>query len=333
MLLTIAIPSNNKTYLLDEAINSILNDSEFGKEIDLVISDNSLNENTKNLYYKKYVNHKNINWFESKKFKCLDSNVNRAIELSKSKYVWIFGDDDLIENNILSSLKNYLNNENPDILILNSKSFNKLGIVEESRLPLNFWKIYDKNQDDQFLKEIGGYLTYIGSIIVRKDLWIKYYDKKAIGSFFAHINCIANIKIGRRAHYFPLPAINMRIGSQTWTKQSFLIWHKFYPEIIWNLKNYSRDAKQSVISEYPIKSLKVLIASRAYKRFNFNIWKNIILISKEINRITKYISFFIAIIPYKLFSILYIFYIKTYRRKHTFNFSPKLALEKLKVLI
>ena len=41
--LTISIPAHNKSYLLEEAISSILNEPEFSKEVNIAISDNSLN--------------------------------------------------------------------------------------------------------------------------------------------------------------------------------------------------------------------------------------------------------------------------------------------------
>ena len=123
----------------------------------------------------------------------------------------------------------------------------------------------------------------------------------------------------------------MRIGSQTWTSKSFLIWHKFYPQLIWGLDNFSEEAKGSVIMRNPMQSLKVLAASRAYRWFNFEVWREIIIRSK-INFFSKFISFFISITPSIVLAIIYMSYIKKYRKNHTLKFSPKLALAKLKLL-
>ena len=40
MLLTIAIPAHNKASYLQKAIKSIINDDEFGKNVNILISDN-----------------------------------------------------------------------------------------------------------------------------------------------------------------------------------------------------------------------------------------------------------------------------------------------------
>ena len=158
-----------------------------------------------------------------------------------------------------------------------------------------------------------------------------YQICKEIGSFFAHIKCLAEMKIGNEVHYLKSPVIKMRLGNQTWTNKSFLIWHKFYPQLIWGLDNFSEEAKGSVIMRNPMQSLKVLAASRAYKRFNFEVWREIIIRSK-INFFSKFISFFISITPSIVLAIIYMSYIKKYRKNHTLKFSPKLALAKLKLL-
>ena len=330
MFLTIAIPSHNKSYLLNQALNSIIDEGDFNEEIDILISDNSPSNDIKDLYDRKFSKQKKINLIDSSKFSCLDSNVNRSVEASKGEYVWIFGDDDLIVEGALSTIVAYLKENKPEVLILNSKSFKDSSVIEESRMPINTRKIFYEQQNDEFLSEIGSYLTYIGGIIVKKSLWVKNYDHSKIGTFFSHLACIANIKNNRVVHYLDKPSIQMRLGNQTWTNKSFLIWHKFFPEVIWSLKNYSDSAKKKVISKNPLKSIKVLIASRAYKRYDFSTWKKNILISPELKLFLKINSLVVSLVPSVIFSKLYIIYIIIFRNKHTHNFSPKLALAKLK---
>ena len=257
MLLTIAIPAHNKPNFLKQAIYSIKQESNFGKDVNIAISDNSENDEIKELYFQEFKEDENIKLFNSKNFKCLDSNVNRAVELSTGKYVWIFGDDDLIVPGILKKVTEFIDKEKPSMVVLNSMSFKQEVIVEESRLPKGIKSIYGRNENDNFLIDLVGYLTYVGGILVDRDLWIKNYDRSKIGSYFAHIDCITSIKNNGTAHYFSEPAIKMRLGSQTWIDQSFVIWHKLYPEIIWGLENYNARAKVKVINPNPLNSIKI----------------------------------------------------------------------------
>ncbi len=329
MLLSIVIPSHNKAIFLEEAIKSILKDDAFGNDINLIISDNSFNSDIKNLYDKNYANNKSIRYFSSKEYNCLDSNVNRSIELANGKFAWVFGDDDILVNGILIKIIKFLKSKNPNLLVCNSKSFSEDGIIESSRMPKNKNYLYRKSENDEFLIDMGGYLTYVGALIVRRKLWIENYKKNKIGTFFAHIDCIASIKNNRDAYYFGIPAIKMRLGSQTWLKKSFQIWYLFYPDIIWGLENYSFYAKQQVIPKIPLNSIKLMLAARAYGRIDFQIFKKYVLKSKKVITINKLIILTIVILPSKLFSRIYLFYIKILRRKQTSKFSPKLAVAQI----
>ena len=330
MLLTIAIPAHNKSDFLKQAIFSIKKELDFGKDVNIVISDNSSNDEIKDIYFQQFKDDENINLFNSKNFTCLDSNVNRAVELSTGKYVWIFGDDDLIVPGILKKIKEFLYKEKPSLVVLNSMSFRNQEIIEESRLPKCIKPIYGKKENDKFLIDLIGYLTYVGGILVDRELWINNYDRSKIGSYFAHIDCITSIKNKRNAHYFSAPAIKMRLGSQTWINQSFVIWHKSYPKIIWGLKNYNAQAKIKVIKPNPLNSIRAMLASRSYGRLNFSNFKEFIFAEKNVSKNKKFVIFLISIFPKYILRFFYVLFIIFIKKKHTINFSPKLALAQLK---
>jgi glycosyltransferase involved in cell wall biosynthesis len=328
-LLSIVIPSNNRTELLDEAIVSIITDPGWSSVCELCISDNSKGNETGDLVRNKYSHDSRIIYRRSLDAPSLDENVNAAISMANGEYVWIFGDDDLIVENFMGEFIAYLQNSSPDIVILNSCSFQEQEQVEASRMTLDNLKVYGLNDNNSFLTDQGGYLTYVGCIVIRKKLWEKYFRSKKVGTFFAHIDAICRAKIGRIAHYLPRPAIKMRLHTQTWTAKHFEIWNIYFPEVIWTLDNYSLQAKQSVIQRYPLKSVKRILSSRAYGRFDFNIFKTILLPAKDSSLIVKVSGFFISIIPRGLFRQLYVSYILFFRNKHSVEFSPKLALSQL----
>lgn len=325
-LISIVIPSNNRTELLDEAILSIINEPCWNLDCELCISDNSSGNGTQNLINSKYSDNSQIVYRRSLDSPSLDENVNMAVSMAKGKYVWIFGDDDLIVNDFLSELITHLKNNSPDIVILNSCSFQEQGQVEASRLVLESFKVYGPKDDDIFLADHGAYVTYVPCIVIRKNLWEKFFRREKIGTFFAHLDTVFRAKIGHTAHYLPNPAIKMRLHMQTWKAKHFEIWNIYFPEVIWKLDNYSSRAKQSVIQRYPLKSVKSLLASRAYGRFNFKIFKSFLLPTKHSSLSVKVLGFLISIIPSEIFRRLYILYILIFKNKHNIAFSPKLAL-------
>ena len=328
-LISIVIPSNNRTELLDEAIMSIISDSSWNSHCELCISDNSKGDETANLIRTKYSGSSQIVYRRSLDAPSLDENFNMAISMARGDYVWIFGDDDLLVEDFLAELLTYLKSSSPDSVILNSCSFQDQGQVEASRLALDSLIVYGPDDNDLFLTDQGGYLTYGGGIVIRKKLWEKYWRSEKVGTFFAHTDAVFRAKIGHTFHYLPRPAIKMRLHAQTWTAKHFEIWNISFPKVIWELDNYSSEAKKSVIQRYPLKSVKRILASRAYGRFDFNIFKTILLPAKDSSWVVKIISFFVATIPSDFFRRLYIAYIFKFKDKHTSSFSPKLALAQL----
>lgn len=329
MQLTISIPTHNSAYYLDEALSSIISEPGLGSDYEIVLSDNSFSSATQNLYKKKYINYSGINYYRSLNYTSLDSNINRAVELAKGKYVWIFGDDDLIVPGAIISIIKYLKKHELSILILNSQSFSKKGIIEERRVPFKSNLIYGNKEDNVFLADFGPYLTYIGAIVVNKELWIKNFDETKIGSYFAHLDVLFKIKKNRIAHFLSKDCIKMRYGSQTWNAKSFEIWSIFFAEIIWDLQGYDCEYKKKVIPKYPFRSPKILLASRAYGRLNLKVWEKTIQKSKKISNPIKILILLICLIPRNLLKFLYKFYILNIRKKHTNTFSPKLALAQL----
>ena len=126
-----------------------------------------------------------------------------------------------------------------------------------------------------------------------------------------------------------LRAINSALN-QTWTNKSFLIWHKLYPEIIWGLEKYSKSAKEKIIARNPLNSFKTMLASRAYGRLQYQDYKKNILSSKNINIKNKVLIFLLLQFNSKIITNIYIYYILIFKKDHSNNFSPKLALFQLR---
>ena len=284
ILLSISIPSYNQTDYLLAALNSIIHDSKNINNIEINISDNSSYYNDKKKMFNN-ITHK-LNHFKSN-CNSMDSNINNSIVVSKGEYVWIFGDDDLIIPGSLKKIINYLDQNKPDVLIVNSASFINDEKVEKNRCKININKKYNINENDhnKFLEEMGGYLTYIGSIIIRKKIWIDNFKSSFEGSYFAHLGVVLSAKLNKKKiHYLATPSINMRLNSQTWTSNYFKIWNFNYPELIWSFNDFSINAKKNVISEYPYLKISRLLSLRAYNKYNISIfyeyYKNKIQICK-----------------------------------------------------
>lgn len=192
MLLSICIPTYNRTKLLDNCLNSILisskNVSNFDFEV--CISDNFSEEDPSEIV-NKYKKDLKIIFNRNKKNVGFALNAIETLKLSNGKYAWLIGSDDLILSNTLSELKNIFESNNDveffyvNSYYLNSKflenyphPFNSLELNNMNLEPLskfkenkrvNFWEVINPNVSWEFLISI--YLC-----IFNRQMWLDGLD-------------------------------------------------------------------------------------------------------------------------------------------------------------
>ena len=302
------------------------------KKVEICISDNSSNDETKDAVSKMIDTHKCLKYRRSLDAPSLDENAFMVSTMASGRYIWFFGDDDIAVSDSLQIFVEFLEESAHQIIVVNSQSFYIDNIIQHRRMPLSKNVIFDKNNDDDFMTAMGGYLTYLPCIVIEREVWLKNYNPQKQGTFFAHIHCTLESKLGSSACFYASPIIKMRLHSQTWTEKHFQIWNIFYPQIIWEMSGFSDTAKIAVIQKNPLNELKRYLSSRAYNRFDLKIWLHFIWRSPKVSNAKKILSLIIAITPVAILRNLLIFHIKKFRSEQTMQFCPNLALAQLKRL-
>lgn len=110
MLLTIAIPTYNKACFLEHLLGNILPQAEkLTKDVEVCISSNGSNDNTREVvmsFEKKYPGL--IRYNENEKNLGFDANLLKLIEMSSGNFLWPIGDDDLIVEDGLDEVVQFL---------------------------------------------------------------------------------------------------------------------------------------------------------------------------------------------------------------------------------
>jgi glycosyltransferase involved in cell wall biosynthesis len=334
VLLSIVIPSNNKTVYLLEAVTSLINGlaQEMQKRVEICISDNSSNDETKIAVSQIMHRFKYIKYRRSLDAPSLDENAYMVSTMASGQYIWFFGDDDVVVQDSLLRFVEFLENTTHKIVIVNSQSFYIDSIIQSRRMPLFENIIFDEGDSDNFMISMGGYLTYLPCIVIEREMWLENYNIQKQGTFFAHIHCTLKAKLKSSACFYASPIIQMRLHSQTWTEKHFQIWNIFYPQIIWEMEGFSDHAKIEVIQKNPLNEIKRYLSSRAYDRFDFKIWSKFIQKSSKVSNAKKLLSLIIAMIPVVILRNILIMQINRFRSKQTMQFCPELALAQLKKL-
>jgi len=98
-------------------------------------------------------------------------------------------------------------------------------------------------------------LSFIGSVIIKREVWIRRNRTALYGSWFAHIGVIFQDKLNNSAFAIASPLIKIRYGVASWYGKAFDIWMRCWPELIWSLPTISDGAKQQVVPMIPGRSL------------------------------------------------------------------------------
>ena len=121
-LLGICIPTYNRSNLLKDTLLGFIDQVKYFR-YPIFVSDDASADDTEALvkdlmkvypyiYYRK--NKKNLG----------SGNFIKVIEMADTKYIWLFGDDDLIYEKSIEHITDYLVADNIDYIVLNSTLFN-----------------------------------------------------------------------------------------------------------------------------------------------------------------------------------------------------------------
>lgn len=157
--LAIAIPTYNRAEILKENLLYMLEDIK-KYNIPIYISDDSTNNDTKNMIAKVKNQYANIYYFHNGSSLGHDKNYFYTLNLPDEDYIWYLGDSIIIENGTISMILEIINKYKLDLIFINEETRNldvKSGVME------------DKNR---VLLDLGWHLTLSGTTIYSKKTYI-----------------------------------------------------------------------------------------------------------------------------------------------------------------
>lgn len=167
-LLTIAIPTYNRAAFLERSLESIFSQVEnsFEKSIEIIVSNNASTDKTSSLveeYSKKYFQ---ISYLENSKNLGPDLNIAQCFSKAKGKYVWIFGDDDLLSPGSLRQVISLLSENELGVLYMNSLWYENEH-PEITEIKTISYKSY--SEPINYLINVNYWITFITGNIVNKS--------------------------------------------------------------------------------------------------------------------------------------------------------------------
>jgi abequosyltransferase len=117
-LLTLAIPTYNRSKFLRQLLDSLREQALSDKRLELLISDNASTDSTASLVEEEIRSGLAIEYIRNDANIGPDANFLQCYERARGKYVWVMGDDDILAQGAIPRLLAYLAKDEYDIVYL-----------------------------------------------------------------------------------------------------------------------------------------------------------------------------------------------------------------------
>ncbi|MHB8122741.1 MAG: glycosyltransferase family 2 protein [Desulfuromonadaceae bacterium] len=168
-LLTIAIPTYNRSTFLDRCLSQIVKQVEaFGKNVELIVSDNCSTDDTEDVVKRYIATGHDIRYIKNDVNIGADANFSQCFKISNGTYFLLFSDDDLLLDDSLGKIMALIEKETYGVVYLSSYFFKsdylKERPVRKSKGPIVFDYLPD------FIRRVDVWFTFISGNVVNKKL-------------------------------------------------------------------------------------------------------------------------------------------------------------------
>lgn len=255
ILLSLCVTTRNRKEALARLINEL--SFEFSDEVELVIVDGASTDGTADFVSQHYKNISSILYHREVTNSGLDQGYDQCVSLASGRYCWMLSDDDQIVSGSVSLVLDLIRSSNYDLLVANSEVWDSSLSRCLFNRQINIHKnaIFTHNQMDNLFITTASVLSFIGSVIIKRDVWVERNRESYYGSWFIHIGVIFQNKLDQGAFVIAKPLVKIRYGVASWSGKAFDIWMKSWPSLIWSLPTVSENAKTLVVPKTPGRSL------------------------------------------------------------------------------
>ena len=310
IILSICIATYNREKYILKTLDSIIGQIK-DKNIEIVIADGASSDNTELIISKYSLLHNQVKYHKLEKKGGVDNDYNMAVQLATGRYCWLFTDDDFLDpfaiENVVEKIKLKY-----DLIVVNAdvydRNINKL--LYPNRLKFSKDKIYNKNELNLFFKDAVEHLSFIGCVIIKRDLWLKREKEKYYGTEFVHVGVIFQELFKNNICIISRPLIKIRLDNAQWTSRSFQIWLFKWPNLLSSFKLIIKENKLKYSTSPSLYRLKKILEHRASNSYNYKVFKNSFL-NKNLPIYWISILYLISIYPSKLLHFLINSYVET----------------------
>ncbi len=275
ILLSLCIATMNRATFLGETLDSIL--PQMQANVEIVILDGASKDNTSELVALHAARHPNVRYLRADVASGVDIDFDKAVIAARGRYCWLLGDDDLLKP---GSIRRVLDAcaQGHDLVVVDAevRNVDLSELLTPRRLAIADDTIYFPREINQLFHNTARHLTFIGAVIIRRDLWFGRDRQKYFGTEFVHVGVIFQAPLPGTTLVMAEPMVSIRYGNAHWSERAFEIWMFKWPGLVWSFDLIQEHERLSISLREPWRNLRNLLLFRAFGSYNSKVFARLI---------------------------------------------------------
>ena len=261
--LSICISTRNRCALLADTLSNIV--TQMNADVELVVLDGDSSDETEEVVRRFIDLNPNILYKKEKKNSGIDVDYDKAVYYSSGKFCWLFSDDDILHQGAVEKILKVLKNEQHQLVIVNAEIWDK---TLKKRFDLRLFeahqdRVFCSGDNDLFFEASALALTFIGCVVINREIWLQRNKVAYFGTNFIHVGVIFQEPFSSSIMMLNEPLIMIRHGNASWTNKAFRVWAYSWPNLIWSFDGISLNSKNLISPKHSCVAFKKLIYFRA----------------------------------------------------------------------
>jgi glycosyltransferase involved in cell wall biosynthesis len=165
--------------------------------------------------------------------KGVDADFNRAVSIASGKYCWLLPDDDELVPDAIASISNEIE-QDFGLILLNAIVYDDSmsQVLQTSMVPVGAPEFLLGPLTAENLVPFSRLLSYIGSVVIRRNMWNTVVISDFFGTEFAHVGLLLTQPPDNGIRFISRPMIRIRYGHAHWEGRYAKIWWKNWEGIV-----------------------------------------------------------------------------------------------------
>ena len=265
--LSVCIATLNRATFLGEMLDSLISQvtaGGFDSQVEVVVIDGASTDDTEQVLRDRQARFAHLRYRRLEAKGGVDLDYCRAVEMAEGEYCWLMSDDDLLKPGAVAAVLEASQNSY-SLIVVNAevRDADLSTVLHPTCLPFTTDQVYPSAEHARLLTDLANYMSFIGSVVIRREVWNARQTEPYLGTEFIHLGVIFQSALPAATRVLAAAHIIIRYGNASWSGRSFETWLFKWPQLIWSFTDLPAAAKAQVTPEEPWRNPRFLLIYRA----------------------------------------------------------------------